>query len=221
MSLTISFSNYTGKITVAPASPATIVTGQFTVYVDGMGWVTVAPLDSSTLTVSDGSQTQRSGYNGGTSYSLSIDINGNWWLADGAGTSLLSGRLAGGPAGRLVPATVPGSGFIQARCVTNAGYTERVTVTVDGGQTYCWKGTGEEDILLYDGAIAVPGTAGNSANLWVLMEYSDESGNTWYPSKMPPVGAYSYLMWNQRLLLSEDYDDNDYNDAALLLQWWG
>jgi hypothetical protein len=167
------------------------------------------------IQVTSGAFNQIFWYDGGGLCELTINADGSF-TAVGQGNSL-QGTISG-PMGRIFQ--LPSSKRIYITGVTNAAWTQRATLTVDGmGASLIWAGAGEDNHEFSNTFVDSRADQSGWINAGVLIEHQ-QPGAAWLPSSMSPVGPYQLLGYNFRMLAAEDGADQDYNDCGLSLQWW-
>lgn len=232
MTWTVSVTNNSGRTVVAP-NPAVNYAEkmQASIFVEALGCITLLDVGNQlsadytwAVDITSGGQTQRWWYNGSGACALTINADDTFTLSGQDQT--LTGPI-GGPIG--VGLDMPSSDAVYLMAFTNAGYQQRLVLTVDGGdRSFCFQGNGEPNVRipdLYSQNIDVtftpPATADGVVRAWASMENSSDGGTTWRESLYAPMSAHSVASYESCILLSDDAGgDGDFQDLVLYVHWW-
>ena len=117
---------------------------------------------------------------------------------------------------------LPLSTYVSVACFTNAGFNQRVTITPEVGAAKVLVGSGEHNAPMPNGAFSIttPATSVNPLGfkVTVAVEASQPNGQ-WAPSQVSQ-GSCSVMYYSLAMVVSEDYVDNDWNDAVAEFSWW-
>lgn len=223
MTWSVTVQNNSGRSIIAPAAANLYTQGyQAVVNVDGIGVVQLLDVGHMpggphywAVLVTSGKYSGLWYYDGGGQCTLTLNQNGTFQL-EGQGQTL-SAEIAG-PGPLTLP--LPAGTRVYVNAFTNASYLQRVTLTVNGGGITQWQGTGEGNNEIANAYIDIPKDTSGWVNTAALLEFSTDSGTSWYRSQVSPVGSFSIYGYNQRTIVAEDADDDDYNDSAIVLSWW-
>ncbi|HMN28264.1 MAG TPA: hypothetical protein PKE45_08925 [Caldilineaceae bacterium] len=232
MTWTVSVINNSARSLVAPSPGVNYVEKmQASIFVKTLGCITLLDVGAQpggshtwAVDITSGFQTQRWWYDGGGACVLTINADDTFTLTGQDQT--LSGPI-GGPIG--VGLDMPSSDAVYLMAFSNAGYQQRLVLTVDGGdRSYCFQGSGEPNVRIPDRytqnidiAFTPPVTADGVVRAWVSMENSSDGGTTWRESLYAPLSAHSVASYESRILLSDDAGgDGDFQDLVLYVHWW-
>ncbi|MFD7450022.1 fucose-binding lectin II [Kitasatospora sp. NPDC059827] len=110
--------------------------------------------------------------------------------------------------------SLPDGAKVAIKAKTNSSFTQKVAVTSkDGEVDYLFTGTGERNTI--SGAETITGPR----QLVATFEYSEADGN-WKASKLNSGGPYDIGNYHLMVVVAENGDDADYNDAILELSWF-
>jgi hypothetical protein len=223
MTWSVSVQNNSGRAVIAPAVANQYTQGyQAIVTVDGLGGIQLLDVGHVAggphywaVQVTTGKFSGMWYYDGGGLCTLTLNPDGTFRL-EGQGQTL-SGEI-GGPSPLILP--LPAGTRVYVNAFTNAGFLQRVTLTVNGGGINQWQGTGEGNNELANAPVDTPKDSSGWVTTSALVEFSNNGGASWNRSKVSPVGSFTIYGYNQRTIVSEDADDDDYNDVAIIMSWW-
>ncbi len=115
---------------------------------------------------------------------------------------------------------LPFSMWVNVHVFTNARFQQRVTIAPEGGKPIAFTGSGEQDHPIGQTGIQTPASGKQSLGFPVAVTVESNHGGTWAPSAVaqsPPCLGWYY---NLVMVVSEDYEDGDWNDSVALLTWW-
>jgi hypothetical protein len=92
-------------------------------------------------------------------------------------------------------------------------------VTAGNGSPLVYTGSGESDTPIGNGVISTAGNGSSPRGYQVTVSVESFFNGSWQPSSVMQ-GSTSIMYYNLILVVSEDYIDNDWNDAAVTLTWW-
>jgi hypothetical protein len=214
--------NESGKAVVAPAPSVRFSQGQQAcITVEGLGCILLldlgpAPGAQCGVQVTSGAHRQVLAYSGSTTLRVKLGTDNTFSVSADGSSQVLTGPISGA---EVAMVALPASQKVYVSAFTNASYLQRVTLTVNGGTPQQWQGNGEGNQEIAHTSLIIPSDPSGWVNASVLTEFSP-SGSPFQPSKMSPIGTFSVYGYNQRMIVSEDADDDDYNDTALILSWW-
>jgi hypothetical protein len=117
---------------------------------------------------------------------------------------------------------VPVSTWISVQAYTNAYLTQRITITAEDGTTTVLTGSGERNAPMAGGNYGFTSPATSKSPLgWAMVvkvESSDGSGG--YQPSQVMQGSASVMYFTMSIVVSEDWVDNDWNDAVVQVTWW-
>lgn len=117
---------------------------------------------------------------------------------------------------------LPLNTFVSVAAFTNAGFNQRVTITPETGSPTVLVGSGEHNKPMPNGNYSINTPASSSSPLGYKITVAVESyqpSGTWAPSQVSQ-GSCSVMYYSLALVVSEDYVDNDWNDAVVQFTWW-
>ena len=115
--------------------------------------------------------------------------------------------------GNTAQVSLPTATTVTVRAKTNSSLTQTVTVTSpDGTVNLQFTGTGEHSTPIGNATIT------GQSQVTATFAYTDASGNT-IASKLNTGGPYTIGAYNQLLVVAENGDDTDYNDAIIEFSW--
>lgn len=118
---------------------------------------------------------------------------------------------------------LPVNTYVSVRSFTNAAYIQKVTITQENGTTTVVQGNGEHDTPIPNGnfSIQTPPTSQSPLGyrVTVQVQSSPDGGRTWNPSQVSS-GSCSVMYYYLAMVVSEDYIDQDWNDASVQFTWW-
>jgi hypothetical protein len=117
---------------------------------------------------------------------------------------------------------LPLSTWVHVRAITNAQFTQRVTIEEENGTRTVLTGSGERDTLMPSGdfGLTTPARSASSLGYRVTVRVESSSrGGVFQPSQVSQ-GACSVMYYNLSMVVSEDYVDQDWNDAVIEFSWW-
>jgi hypothetical protein len=117
---------------------------------------------------------------------------------------------------------LPLNTFVSVQCFTNARFQQRVTITPETGNARVLTGSGEHNAPMPNGnfSITTPGASVNPLGykVKISVESSSASGQ-WAPSQVSQ-GSCAVMYYSLAMVVSEDYVDQDWNDAVVQFSWW-
>lgn len=108
---------------------------------------------------------------------------------------------------------------IAIRAFTNAAFAQRVTLAPETGDPIVWTGSGEGDTPIGNTSLVTPGQGRNPRGYQVTVTVETNPGTGWQPSSVGQGGA-SIMYYTLTMVVSEDYVDQDWNDAVVTFSWW-
>lgn len=117
---------------------------------------------------------------------------------------------------------LPLNTFISVAAFTNAGFNQRVTLTPETGSPTVLTGSGEHNTPMPNGtySFTTPGSSGSPSGYKIIVAVeSQQQSGSWAPSQVSQ-GSCSVMYYSLALVVSEDYVDNDWNDAVVQFTWW-
>ncbi len=118
---------------------------------------------------------------------------------------------------------LPLNTYVNVRSFTNAAFLQRVTITPETGSPITIQGNGEHDTPIPNGnfPIETPGSSRSSLgySVCVKVETSPDGGQTWENSQVSQ-GSCGVMYYHLAMVVSEDYIDQDWNDAVVQFTWW-
>jgi hypothetical protein len=117
---------------------------------------------------------------------------------------------------------LPLSTYVSVACFTNASFNQRVTITPETGSATVLVGSGEHNTPMPNGSFSITTPSSSSSPLGYRITVSVESyqpNNQWAPSQVSQ-GSCSVMYYSLAMVVSEDYVDNDWNDAVAQFSWW-
>jgi len=117
---------------------------------------------------------------------------------------------------------LPLSTWVHVQAYTNAAFNQQVTITQEDGTVTVLTGSGEQDAPIPNGnfAITTPGHSSSQLGYRVTVQIlSSNSGGQYQPSQVYS-GSCGVMYYSLVLVVSEDYIDNDWNDAVVQFTWW-
>ena len=124
--------------------------------------------------------------------------------------------------GNIATIYLPLNTYAMVRCVTNAAFRQQITITPETGSPTVVTGSGEHDAPVPNGTFAIqtPGSSTNPLGYKVTVAVQSDNGSGgWTPSQVSQ-GSCSVMYYNLAMVVSEDYVDNDWNDAVVQFTWW-
>ena len=116
---------------------------------------------------------------------------------------------------------LPLNTYINVRGFTNAAFMQQVTIIDENNNTHVMTGSGEHDAPMQNGSYAftTPSTAKSPMGFQLSVTVLSQQNGQWTPSQVIS-GKTSLMYYNLALVVSEDYNDNDWNDAVVQFSWW-
>lgn len=117
---------------------------------------------------------------------------------------------------------LPLNTWVHVQACTNAGFNQRVTITQENGTITTLIGTGEHDTPMPNGnfGLTTPNQSGSPLGYRVtVMIESSNSGGQYQPSQVFS-GSCGVMYYSLLMVVSEDYVDQDWNDAVVQFTWW-
>lgn len=110
--------------------------------------------------------------------------------------------------------TLPAGVTVNVKAKTNSSSAQTVTVTsTDGSVNLQFSGAGERN------ASAGQSTITGQSQVTATFQYSDSNGVS-QPSRLNSGGPYQIGSYNLMVIVAENGDDSDYNDAILEFSWY-
>ena len=109
---------------------------------------------------------------------------------------------------------------VNVHAFTNAAYRQQITFTPESGSTIGpFTGLGENDTPIGQGQFITPSSGKSSRGFQVTVTTMSNDGSGWQPSQ---VGQAACAVWYYSVILvvSEDFVDQDWNDAVAMFSWW-
>ena len=116
---------------------------------------------------------------------------------------------------------LPTSTYVNVRSFTNAGFTQRVTLTEEDGTQHQYTGSGEHDTPMTNGSFAIttPATSQSPLGYQVTVKVESYQSGQWVGSSVSS-GSCSVMYYYLAMVVSEDYLDQDWNDTSVQFTWW-
>lgn len=116
---------------------------------------------------------------------------------------------------------LPFSTWINVRCVTNAAFQQQASIVEENGTTHTASGIGEHDAPMSNGTFVIQTpSSGKSPNGYgVTVSVQTMQSGTWQPSGVLQGGS-QVMYYNLKMVCSEDYTDNDWNDTVVFFTWY-
>ncbi len=117
---------------------------------------------------------------------------------------------------------LPLNTYVSVLSFTNAYFSQRVTITPEVGNQTVLTGSGEHNAPMPNGnfGLTTPGTSINPLGfkMTITVEAQQQNGQ-WAPSQVSQ-GSCSVMYYSLAMVVSEDYVDNDWNDAIVQFSYW-
>ncbi|MCG8370345.1 MAG: fucose-binding lectin II [Proteobacteria bacterium] len=116
---------------------------------------------------------------------------------------------------------LPLNTYVSVSGFTNAAFPQQATVVQEDGSQTVMSGSGEHNTPMKNGAFSIqtPASSSSPAGYKVTVTIESQQGGTWQPSKVIS-GKISVMYYNTAVVVSEDYQDQDWNDAVVQFVWW-
>jgi len=116
---------------------------------------------------------------------------------------------------------LPLNTYVSVKCFANAAFIQKVTITEENGTVHTAQGSGEHDTPLTDGTFGIqtPATSSSPAGYRITVAVQNQQGGTWVDSAVMSGGC-NVMYYNLKMVVSEDYIDDDWNDAVAIFTWW-
>lgn len=117
---------------------------------------------------------------------------------------------------------LPVSTWISVQAYTNASFTQRVTLSAEDGTTKVLTGSGERNTPMPNGTYGfmTPATSRSPLGWTVIVKVeSSNSGGQYQPSQVM-LGSCTVMYFTLSMVVSEDWVDQDWNDAVVQFSWW-
>jgi hypothetical protein len=117
---------------------------------------------------------------------------------------------------------LPLNTWVHVQAYTNASFNQRVTITQENGTVTTLVGTGEHDAPMPHGnfGLTTPDQSSSPLGYRVTVQIeSSDSGGQYQPSQVYS-GSCGVMYYSLLMVVSEDYVDEDWNDAVVLFTWW-
>ncbi|WP_331772745.1 fucose-binding lectin II (plasmid) [Embleya sp. NBC_00888] len=114
--------------------------------------------------------------------------------------------------GNKAEITLPAGVSVTVKAKTNSRSTQTVKVTGDAGTDLTFGGSGETNTVI--GQTTLTG----QTKVTALFQYGD--GGAAKPSSLNSGGPYAIGSYNLLVIVAENGDDSDYNDAILEFGWY-
>lgn len=107
---------------------------------------------------------------------------------------------------------------------TNAAFTQRITCKFEDGDTQVMTGTGEQNTPTspprYIKNTPSSGPNPNGFAATVTVDHKSSGSSQWTPSQLNGGSCSVALLYHVLLVVSEDWDDQDWNDGVIQFCWW-
>jgi len=117
---------------------------------------------------------------------------------------------------------LPLNTFVSVACYTNAAFLQQVTITPETGSAKVLTGSGEHNTPMPNGTYSLTTPSNSQSPLgyrMVVSVQSQQRGGRWAPSQVSQ-GSCSVMYYSLAMVVSEDYVDQDWNDAVVQFSWW-
>ena len=120
---------------------------------------------------------------------------------------------------------LPVSTWVNVQAFTNASYTQRVTIAPESQSAFPTKvltGTGEHNTPMSGGTFGftTPSTSQRPLGFSVTVTVESADGSGRFRPSQVLQGSCSVMYFTAALVVSEDYVDDDWNDAVVQFSWW-
>ena len=112
--------------------------------------------------------------------------------------------------------------FVSVASFTNASFNQQVTITPETGSATVLTGRGEHNTPMPNGtfSLTTPGSSQSPLGYrMVVAVQSQQPNGQWAPSQVSQ-GSCSVMYYTLAMVVSEDYVDQDWNDAVVQFSWW-
>ncbi|MFF2074763.1 fucose-binding lectin II [Kitasatospora sp. NPDC058162] len=110
--------------------------------------------------------------------------------------------------------SLPAGAKVTIKAKTNSRFTQKISATSkDGAVDYLFTGTGEHNSVAGQTTITGP------SQIVATFEFSEADGN-WKASRLNSGGPYDIGNYHLLVVVAENGDDADFNDAILELSWY-
>mgnify|MGYP006184278371 CR=1 FL=1 len=112
--------------------------------------------------------------------------------------------------------------FVSVACFTNASFNQRVTITPETGNPTVLTGSGEHNAPMPGGAFSLttPNSSQSPMGYKMTIAVESQQPNGQWAGSQVSQGSCSVMYYSLALVVSEDYVDQDWNDAVVQFSWW-
>jgi len=116
---------------------------------------------------------------------------------------------------------LPFSTYVSVSAFTNASFEQQVTITPETGTPTALYGSGEHNTPMPGGnfSIQTPASGKYGLGYQIVVAVQSYYNGQWQPSQVSQ-GSCSVMYYNLAMVVSEDYLDQDWNDAVVQFTWW-
>ncbi|WP_431113331.1 fucose-binding lectin II [Variovorax paradoxus] len=117
---------------------------------------------------------------------------------------------------------LPLNTFVSVACYTNASFQQQVTITPETGSPTVLTGSGEHNAPMPGGTFSLTTPSSSQSPYGYRMTVSVQSmqpNGQWAPSQVSQ-GSCAVMYYSLAMVVSEDYLDQDWNDAVVQFSWW-
>lgn len=117
---------------------------------------------------------------------------------------------------------LPLSTWVDVRAFTNASFSQKVTILQENGTQTVLTGSGEHDTPMPGGnfGITTPATSASSMGYRVTVTVQSQQPNGQWQDSNVSQGGCNVMYYSLAMVVSEDYVDQDWNDAVVQFSWW-
>jgi len=117
---------------------------------------------------------------------------------------------------------LPLNTWVHIQAYTNALFDQQVTITQENGTVTVLTGSGEHDAPMPNGnfGITTPNQSSSQLGYRVTVQVQSSQGSGQYQPSQVFSGSCGVMYYSLVLVVSEDYVDNDWNDAVVQFTWW-
>jgi hypothetical protein len=118
------------------------------------------------------------------------------------------------------PVYLPHETWVNIHAFTNAAFEQHVIIEPEVGATINFTGSGEHDNPIGQTGLQTPQTSEQPAGFRMSVSVESFADGKWSASAVAQSQLCRGWYYNLIMVVSEDYQDNDWNDAVVLFAWW-
>jgi hypothetical protein len=114
---------------------------------------------------------------------------------------------------------LPFDTYVVIQAFASAAWLQKTTFTPRSGEGFAFEGNGEDNAEIGKQALTTPEPEEGQPGFAVSLGVQHEGGGGWQDSQLLQGRQYAVGDYNLICVVSEDSNDDDWNDCVVLFSW--